>query len=697
MIRAMSQPEEIGGYEVIRQIGQGGMGVVYLARDPQLHRQVAIKLIQFGSMPHPDAVARFQQEMRAVASLSHLNIVTAYHASEHEGNQILVMEYVPGSDLASLVLENGPRPPNDAVGWVLQAARGLQYVHEAGIIHRDIKPANLLLDENDTVKILDLGLARIETADPVGGGLTQSGMVMGSVDYMAPEQATELKGADHRADIYSLGCTLYYLLEGKPAFKGDSMFGKIQAHLEQPIPELESSRFENSEELNSILLRMMAKTPEDRYGTMAEVIVDLEEILEERDGRTIQLSSPGLASRLLLAVILCLAVICGVFWIFLSQMNEATAKTVNEQGLPFRPSPTGGTGQLADSRQRLGSGHSNEMKLGDLDGDGDLDAIVANYSRGADLIWLNDGKGIFASGMALGRGMETSQALGDLDNDGDLDAIVTDRNDVDRVWLNDGKGTFVPWGEGLSTKMTRNVTLGDLNGDSILDAVISQGGTGTRVSNTIWFGDGGGRFQKSDQEMGLHATWETGLGDLDGDGDLDIVFANGDTKGTDPKEPNTVWLNDGLGVFEDTGQQLGQAFSRDVALGDLDFDGDLDAVFADSLSDSSGIWLNNGEGHFIPSEQKIGVGKERSVILVDLEGDGDLDLVLAGDEVPGIRWLNDGNGSFSNPISLGSDLQFGVGDAGDLDGDGDWDIFLPRTNGQPNQVWMNESALKTSE
>ncbi len=690
-----TQSEKIGGYEVIRQIGQGGMGVVYLARDPQLDRQVALKLLQFGSMPHPDAVARFQQEMRAVARLSHPNIVTAYHASEHEGQQILVMEYVPGSDLAALIKTNGPASPNEAIGWVVQAARGLQDAHDAGIVHRDIKPANLLLDENGTIKILDLGLARIDTADPVGGGLTQSGMIMGSVDYIAPEQATATKDADQRADIYSLGCTLYFLLNGRPAFEGDSMFQKMQAHVEQPIPDLRDSQFERSEKLNSIFHRMLAKLPEDRYQTMGEVIQDLGDYLSEIEAPEGALPTRNSGRRILVAGAIGIAAICGAIWFFLSQSNELSAKTTNGNGLTLKPAASGGTGLLTDSGQRLGTGHSNEMKLGDLDGDGDLDAIVANYSNGADLVWLNDGKGNFISGMALGKGMETSQALGDLDGDGDLDAIVTDRNSTDQVWLNDGSGKFMAWGEGLSTRMTRNVTLGDLNGDGILDAVTSQGGTGTRVPNTIWFGDGDGRFRQSDQAMGLHATWETGLGDLDGDGDLDIVFANGDSKGVHPLEPNTVWLNDGQGQFEDTGQSLGKAFSRDVILDDLDGDGDLDAVFANFGSDSSGIWFNDGAGRFESTKQKIGVGKERSVILVDFDSDGDLDLVLAGDEVSGTRWFNDGKGNFSDPLSFGADGHYGVGDSGDLDGDGDWDLFLPRTDGEPNEVWLNESAPVT--
>src|SRR5580704_16448980 len=230
----------LGNYTVLDKIGAGGMGQVFKAQHRRMKRVVAIKMLPPAITRDPAAAARFQREVEAAAKLSHSNIVAAYDADEANGTHFLVMEYVEGSDLSALVKKDGPLPVAKAVGYILQAARGLEFAHGEGVVHRDIKPANLLLDNKGTVKILDMGLARIE-----GGGdaatqaeLTGTGAVLGTVDYMAPEQALSTKHVDGRADIYSLGCSLYYLVTGHAAYDGDSLMAKLLAHREQPIPSL---------------------------------------------------------------------------------------------------------------------------------------------------------------------------------------------------------------------------------------------------------------------------------------------------------------------------------------------------------------------------------------------------------------------------------------------------------------------------
>lgn len=269
----------LGNYVLLEKIGAGGMGEVYKAEHRRMDRLVAVKVLPASTMKDPATVARFEREVKAAAKISHPNIVAAHDADCANGIHFLVMELVEGSDLSALVKKNGPFPVEKAINYVLQAAKGLEAAHAEGIVHRDIKPSNLLLDKKGTVKILDMGLARIETAGAdvaTQAELTGSGAVMGTVDYMAPEQAISTRSADARADIYSLGCTMYYLLNGKAAYSGGSVIEKILAHREKPVPSISSLRPEAREQLQAVFNRMVAKKVEDRYQTMADVIAALE-------------------------------------------------------------------------------------------------------------------------------------------------------------------------------------------------------------------------------------------------------------------------------------------------------------------------------------------------------------------------------------------------------------------------------------
>jgi serine/threonine-protein kinase len=279
-----------GQYVVLDKLGEGGMGVVLKAQHRRMGRLVAIKVLSPSAMKQAGAVDRFHREAQAAAKLSHPNIVAAYDADEYQGMHYLAMEYVEGRDLATIVKNSGPLGVREAVECVLQAARGLHYAHEQGIVHRDIKPGNLLLDKKGTIKILDMGLARIAGADAALGGperLTASGQVMGTCDYMAPEQALDSHTVDARADIYALGCTLYRLLIGRPPYGGDSLMQILMAHQQAPIPSIPQARPEVPPALDAVFQRMAAKKPEDRQQSMAEVIAELEAILGASPGRSV--------------------------------------------------------------------------------------------------------------------------------------------------------------------------------------------------------------------------------------------------------------------------------------------------------------------------------------------------------------------------------------------------------------------------
>ena len=274
------------------------MGAVYEAKQISLDRVVALKTIRGRLANNASSMARFTREAYAAAQLTHHNVVQIYDFGEDSGRHFFSMEWVRGGPLGELVQATGPLDPKLAAGYALQAARGLQFAHRNGMVHRDVKPANLLLSNEGVVKVADLGLVKIpDQMDPEsdvgastsgmasGTQVTMQGTAVGTPAYMAPEQSTDAAAVDHRADIYSLGCTLFYLLTGRPPFDGSVISEVLEQHAHQPLPDITTINSRVPKPVRHVIERSMAKKPADRYETLAEMIKDLETYLGlEGDG-----------------------------------------------------------------------------------------------------------------------------------------------------------------------------------------------------------------------------------------------------------------------------------------------------------------------------------------------------------------------------------------------------------------------------
>lgn len=286
----------IGGYKIVKELGRGAMGSVFLAKQISLDRDVALKTIQAQWANNPTFIARFTREAYAAAQLTHHNVVQIYDLGVDHNTNFFSMEFVRGESLDDTVKKAGKLEPAVAVGYVLQAARGLQFAHANGMVHRDIKPANLMLNQHGVVKVADLGLVKIPSAGDDGDGrpnpgetnaalaaataeVTMAHAAMGTPAYMAPEQSEDAASVDHRADIYSLGCTLYVLLTGKPPFEGASALEVMTKHRTTPVVRPDAVVKTVPKELADITLRMVAKKREDRYPKLDDVIADLEKFL----------------------------------------------------------------------------------------------------------------------------------------------------------------------------------------------------------------------------------------------------------------------------------------------------------------------------------------------------------------------------------------------------------------------------------
>ncbi len=347
----------LGPYEILSPIGAGGMGEVYRARDKKLDRDVAVKVLPQSVAADPDTLARFEREAKAVAALSHPNVLSIFDFGTHEGIAYAVMELLEGETLRGK-LEAGPIPQKQAVDYALQAAKGLSAAHEKGIVHRDLKPENLFVTKDDHLKILDFGLAKRiekiapgeETSASTVSGHTEPGTVMGTVGYMSPEQVRGLP-IDHRSDIFSFGTILYELLSGNRAFRWDTAADTMAAILMREPPELSGSGRSISPALDHIVRHCLEKSPEQRFQSAKDIAFALSEASGQAMSSGAQVAAPaGGKSKILIAVAaIVVLIVAGVF--LLRRFN----KTATEVGgvkrvavLPFENLGAAEDGYFAD-------------------------------------------------------------------------------------------------------------------------------------------------------------------------------------------------------------------------------------------------------------------------------------------------------------------------------------------------------------
>jgi serine/threonine-protein kinase len=297
----------IGPYCIVDRLGEGGVSEVYKGWDTRKGRFVALKVMRQDLTGNADAERQFERELQAVTRLNHLNIIKTFDAGRTAGSHYFAMEYVEGTDLGKVVQLSGALPIPEACDYIRQVASGLQYAHTMGLVHRDIKPANLYLlyppgydaptpgvtwkrPANPVIKILDWGLARLQPIDGAGHAADacstnqEEGMLIGTADFIAPEQARDPRLVDIRADIYSLGCTFYYLLTGQPPFPGSSLMQKLLQHQQAEPPPVQSLRSDIPDELAAIVKKMLCKQPEERYQIPLGVSVPLRRFCEGGTG-----------------------------------------------------------------------------------------------------------------------------------------------------------------------------------------------------------------------------------------------------------------------------------------------------------------------------------------------------------------------------------------------------------------------------
>lgn len=670
--------KDISHFKILEQIGRGGMGVVYKAHDHMLERTVALKFLPPAMGHDPDAKARFIREAKVACEIDHPNIATVYEVGETDDHQMFIaMGYYKGESLKSR-LDKGTFSTEEAIVLIRQLACALERIHASGIVHRDIKPGNLLITEDNELKLLDFGLAKLSFET----GYTQVGQMIGTVAYMSPEQA-KVASIDERTDIWALGVVFYELLTGQRPFDGEDAPSTMHAILEKD-PAL-PSEFSDSipKPIQGILGLCLAKDPGKRYQSATELISDLDRVIKGEKptvGGGMQTWAGYLRKKKILtsAMIGATLIAATVFTYIGSGLFKDEAR--------FVPVTKG------DLVTELGS--FADLSIGDYDNDGWVDIIVTNQGNGeAAYLYRNDQKGGFKrikdSVIATEIGAGMSPAWADQDNDGDLDLYICTEKSNDLFFRNLGSGKFQKeiHGDWMNTKTDGNqVCWGDYDNDGYLDLYQANYGWTNPAVNTLYRNIGDGTMEAVSSESNSLTGRSHGclFSDYDNDGDADL-FVGGQEK--------VLFRND-KGNFKYVPPEDGgipqYTLDTDVAFvsGDYDNDGDMDVVYTTWNPNSSFLlYRNEGGIRFLHVPYATPSGSDVRAMgsyMGDYDNDGYLDLFVTNRLGKNLLCRNLGNGKFEiiedSPVANEGRTSTGAGFS-DYDNDGDLDLFVA------NGIW----------
>jgi serine/threonine protein kinase len=709
----------LGHYRVLRVLGAGGMGVVFLAEDTHLQRRVALKTMKASLAANARARDRFLREARAAAGVKHDHVVTIYQVAEDRGVPFLAMELLHGESLEERLQREGTLPLGEIIRVGQEIALGLGAAHAQGLIHRDIKPANIWLETRGAwseaggergdergeppggsilsgashlssltarpsprtrVKILDFGLARAggdlqdaSSADTLPASslhtLTHAGAIMGTPAYMAPEQARG-ETVDARSDLFSLGCVLYHMCTGKAPF-GRADVTKTLVALERSTPASPRSLGASVPvTLERLILRLLAKNPADRPQSAQEVEHELaQEAVRRQRGRRKLLVALAAAGALVMLTVA------------LYVLRPGTQNTAGAGSTPQGPAPA--CHFTLQTRYAVGK-MPYALAAGDFDGDGNIDLAVTSIAHNSVSVLRGNGDGTFQKAVPFFTGARPHGIVaGDFNRDGKLDLAVANLEaHTVSIHLGQGDGTFR---RALSVPTPKNplgLAVADFNGDGLLDLAVACGGNAL----VVFQGQGDGTFRQVFMAELQGSPISVAVADLNGDGKPDMVVSG---SGNDKL---TVYLGNGDGTFQTPAAYPVGSGPGVVVLGDFNGDGKIDAAVENFGNSDVTVLLGAGDGRFLLPAASYAVGTgPGGLALGDFNGDGRPDLVVANHNSANLSVLaGQGDGTFRlADILAAAHTPAGIVVA-DFNGDGKPDIAVVNHYSNDVSVFLNK-------